>query len=137
MSTFDKRDIPELSLDAIKTAIKVAKATSPERNVLINDLEYIADTIENKKSQAIACNRTICAKHPAIFDVAGRYQLCRISDEQAMQMPQEEQIMVLHRIAHYIKGLLTSATIKVKGQVLVEEVGKSALGYAAKQLLSE
>lgn len=54
-----------------------------------------------------------------------------------MRMPHEEQIMVLHRIAHYIKGFLTSETIKVKGQVLVEEVGETALGYAAKQLLSE
>lgn len=137
MSLLDKKDIPELSLDAIKAAIKAAKATSPEREELINDLEYIADTIENKKNQAIVCNRAICAKHPTIFAVAGRYQLCRISDEQAMRMPKEEQIMVLHRIAHYIEGLLISETIKVKGQVLVEEVGKSALGYAAKQLLSE
>lgn len=137
MSSLDKKDIPKLSLEAIKAVIKAAKATSPEREELVNDLEYIADTIENKKSQAITCNRAICAKYPTIFDVAGRYQLCRISDEQAMRMPQEEQIMVLHRIAHYIRGLLTSEAIKVKGQVLVEEVGKSALGYAAKQLLSE
>ena len=139
MGLFDKKtslqDLSEYSLDIIKTAIKTAKATSPEREELIKDLVYIADTIENQKSQAIICNRAICTKYPAIFNVAQNYQLCRITDEQAITMSQAEQIIVLHQIAHYLRDSLNSETLKVKGLVIAKEATKSILGYAAKQIL--
>lgn len=137
MSTFYNKDIPELSLDALKTAIQVAKASSPEREDLITDLEYIADTIEKTPTKAIECNQAMFRKYPAICNVTSKYQLRIVSQEQLMLMSEKERIVVLHRIAHYLKDNLNTETIKVKGQVFVEEVSKSALGYAAKQLLSE
>lgn len=129
------RNIPEYSLDIIKTAIATIKATSSEMEELKSDLQNIIAAIEsNSKEKAITCNKKICAKYPAIFNVAERYELCQISEVALQDITQVVQIMILYRIAHYLRDRLTFETIKTKGEVIAKEVTKSVLGYAAKQL---
>lgn len=130
------KNIPDYSLDIIKIAIKTAVATSAEREELKKDLQYIVETIESEsKEKAIICNKTICAKYPSIIGVASKYDLCVISEKELSETPQITQIMILHRIAHYLRDHLNSETIKVKGEAIIEGITKSALGYAAKQIL--
>lgn len=131
------KNIPEYSLDIIKIVIETAKVTSPEREELKKDLQYIVETIEsNSKEKAIICNKAICAKYPPIIGVANKYDLHVISEKELSETPQITQIMILHRIAHYLRDRLSSETIKVKGEAIIEGAAKSALGYAAKQILS-
>lgn len=131
------KDIPDYSLDIIKIAIETAKASSPEREELKKDLQYIVETIKtNNKEKAIICNKAICAKYPAIIGVANKYDLYIISEKELSETPQITQIMILHRIAHYLRDRLNSETIKVKSEAIIEGAAKSALGYATKQILS-
>lgn len=131
------KNIPDYSLDIIKIAIETIKVTSPEMEELKEDMQYIVETIEtNSKEKAIICNKTICAKYPSIINVANKYDLCMISEKKLNEIPQDIQIRILHRIAHYLRDNLISETIEVKGEVIIKGVAKSALGYAAKQMLS-
>lgn len=136
MDNFTKRlDVSDYSLDIIKATIKTIKATSSEREELRNDLQYIVDTIEtNIKVNAIECNKRICLKYQAIFDVAQNYELCRISDAALEATPQTVQIVILHRIAHYLRDCLKTETIKVKGKVALDSAAEFAVDFSVRQL---
>ncbi|MEG3031589.1 MAG: hypothetical protein RR796_04970 [Victivallaceae bacterium] len=71
----------KISLSALKAVIKTAIETTPEKEELKKDLIHIVETIEREDCvQLVECNKQICRKYPALFDVAKNYDLVRLKD---------------------------------------------------------
>ncbi len=116
--------VDEISLSALKAAIKTIVKTTPENTELKKDLKYIVETIEGADdTQLVECNKKICRKYPEMSCIAINYNLIMLKEGELENKSLYYKIQSLHQIGHYIED-------RIKGNIatqFVKEVAKEGI----------
>lgn len=91
------------SLRAIYHIARIYRATSPQSRQITRDISHVVSAYElHDKEAALACNRYITTKYPALYGVASRYGLHRMSEEEMCQRTESELQHMLYSLCLFL-----------------------------------
>lgn len=125
------------ALRGLKIFLKTSTATSPEMEMLKQDLKKVVDAIYSGDSVTIVnCNRYITMKYPMSEAEALRNNLCYMNEVDLMSLGKEYQIMSLYQLACLLEAALKRETFKTKMSALGSELVNEAVVYGIRTLLT-
>lgn len=125
------------ALRGLKIFLKTCTATSPEMEMLKQDLMKVVDAIYSGDSVTIVnCNRYITMKYPMSKEEALKNNLCYMNDVDLISLGKEYQILSLYQLACLLEDALKRETFKAKISTLGAELVKEATVYGIKTLLA-
>ena len=125
------------ALRGLKIFLKTCTATSPEMEMLKQDLMKVVDAIYSGDSVTIVnCNRYITMKYPMSKEEALKNNLCYMNDVDLISLGKEYQILSLYQLACLLEDALKQETFKAKISTLGAELVKEATVYGIKTLLA-
>ena len=91
------------SLRAIYHIARIYRATSPQSRQITRDISHVVSAYElHDKEAALACNRYITTKYPALYGVASSYGLHRMSEEEMCQRTESELQHMLYSLCLFL-----------------------------------
>ncbi len=124
-------------LTGLKIFLKTCAATSPEMEMLKQDLVMVIDAIYSGDSVTfVNCNRYITMKYPMSETEVLKNNLCYMNDVKLMSLGKEYQIMSLYQLACLLEAALKRETFKTKMSALGFELVNEAVVYGIRTLLT-
>ena len=124
-------------LSGLKIFLKTCVATSPEMEMLKQDLMKVVDAIYSGDSATLVnCNRYITMQYPMSEAEALKNNLCHMNDVDLMSLGKEYQIMSLYQLACLLEAALKRETFKTKMSTLGTELVNEAAVYGIRTLLT-
>lgn len=124
-------------LRGLKIFLKTCAATSPEMEMLKQDLMKVVDAICSRDSATMVnCNRYITMKYPMSEAEALKNNLCYMNDVDLMSLGGEYQIMSLYQLACLLEDALKRETFRTKVSTLGSELVNEAVVYGIRTLLA-
>ena len=130
------KDLPKISLKALKVFLKTYQAKSPAMIELKEDLEKVVSALQRGDSDSLVeCNSYIAGKYFISSNVAFRYNLRRTTESELRAAGLDSQTMALHQIGHLLEDALKYETVLTKVSTALNETAKEVVAYGIEKLI--
>lgn len=134
--TMEVKDLPKISLKALKVFLKTYEAKSPAMVELKEDLEKVVAALQCGDSDSLVeCNSYIAGKYSISPNIAFRYNLRCTTESKLRAAGLGSQIMALHQIGHLLEDTLKNETILTKVSTALNEAAKEVVAYGVEKLM--
>lgn len=109
------KDLPKISLKALKVFLKTYEANSPAMVELKEDLGKVVTALQDGNSDSLVeCNSYIAGKYFISPNIAFRYNLRCTTESELRTAGLVSQTMALHQIGHLLEDALKHETVLTK-----------------------
>lgn len=130
------KDLPKISLKALKVFLKTYEAKSPAMIELKEDLEKVVSALQRGDSNSLVDNnRYIAGKYIIPPLLAYKYKLRRTTESELASVGLIGQTMALHQIAHLLKDALDYETVLTKVSTALNETTKEIVAYGFEKIM--
>jgi len=130
------KDLPKISLKALKIFLKTYQAKSPAMIELKEDLEKVVSALQRGDSDSLVeCNSYIAGKYFISPNIAFRYNLRRTTESELRAAGLVSQTMALHQIGHLLEDALKYETVLTKVSTALNETAKEVVAYGIEKLI--
>ena len=130
------KDLPKISLKALKVFLKTYKAKSPAMVELKEDLGKVVTALQRGDSDSLVeCNSYIAGKYFISPNIAFRYNLRCTTESELRAAGLESQTMALHQIGHLLEDALKHETVLTKVSTALNETAKEVVAYGIEKLM--
>ena len=130
------KDLPKISLKALKVFLKTYEAKSPAMIELKEDLEKVVSALQRGDSDSLVeCNSYIAGKYFISPNIAFRYNLRRTTESELRAAGLVSQTMALHQIGHLLEDALKYETVLTKVSTALNETAKEVVAYGIEKLI--
>ena len=130
------KDLPKISLKALKVFLKTYQAKSPAMIELKEDLEKVVSALQRRDSDSLVeCNSYIAGKYFISPNIAFRYNLRRTTESELRAAGLVSQTMALHQIGHLLEDVLKYETVLTKVSTALNETAKEVVAYGIEKLI--
>ena len=130
------KDLPKISLKALKVFLKTYQAKSPAMIELKEDLEKVVSALQRGDSNSLVdSNRYIASKYFISPNIAFRYNLRRTTESELRAAGVVSQTMALHQIGHLLEDALKYETVLTKVSTALNETAKEVVAYGIEKLI--
>ena len=130
------KDLPKISLKALKVFLKTYQAKSPAMIELKEDLEKVVSALQRGDSDSLVeCNSYIAGKYFISPNIAFRYNLRRTTECELRAAGLDSQTMALHQIGHLLGDALKYETVLTKVSTALNETAKEVVAYGIEKLI--
>lgn len=130
------KDLPKISLKALKVFLKTYQAKSPAMIELKEDLEKVVSALQRGDSDSLVeCNSYIAGKYFISPNIAFRYNLRRTTESELRAVGLVSQTMALHQIGHLLEDALKYETVLTKVSTALNETAKEVVAYGIEKLI--
>ena len=130
------KDLPKISLKALKVFLKTYQAKSPAMIELKEDLEKVVSALQRGDSDSLVeCNSYIAGKYFISPNIAFRYNLRRTTESELRAAGLDSQTMALHQIGHLLEDALKYETVLTKVSTALNETAKEVVAYGIEKLI--
>lgn len=130
------KDLPKISLKALKVFLKTYQAKSPAMIELKEDLEKVVSALQRGDSDSLVeCNSYIAGKYFISPNIAFRYNLRRTTESELRAAGLVSQTMALHQIGHLLEDALKYETVLTKVSTALNETAKEVVAYGIEKLI--
>ena len=130
------KDLPKISLKALKVFLKTYKAKSPAMVELKEDLGKVVTALQRGDSDSLVeCNSYIAGKYFISPNIAFRYNLRRTTESELRAAGLDSQTMALHQIGHLLEDALKYETVLTKVSTALNETAKEVVAYGIEKLI--
>ena len=130
------KDLPKISLKALKVFLKTYEAKSPAMVELKEDLGKVVTALQRGNSDSLVeCNSYIAGKYFISPNIAFRYNLRRTTESELRAAGLDSQTMALHQIGHLLEDALKYETVLTKVSTALNETAKEVVAYGIEKLI--
>ena len=130
------KDLPKISLKALKVFLKTYQAKSPAMIELKEDLEKVVSALQRGDSDSLVeRNSYIAGKYFISPNIAFRYNLRRTTESELRAAGLDSQSMALHQIGHLLEDALKYETVLTKVSTALNETAKEVVAYGIEKLI--
>ena len=130
------KDLPKISLKALKVFLKTYQAKSLAMIELKEDLEKVVSALQRGDSDSLVeCNSYIAGKYFISPNIAFRYNLRRTTESELRAAGLDSQTMALHQIGHLLEDALKYETVLTKVSTALNETAKEVVAYGIEKLI--
>ena len=130
------KDLPKISLKALKVFLKTYQAKSPAMIELKEDLEKVVSALQRGDSDSLVeCNSYIAGKYFISPNIAFRYNLRCTTESELRTAGLVSQTMALHQIGHLLEDALKHETVLTKVSTALNETAKEVVAYGIEKLM--
>ena len=130
------KDLPKISLKALKVFLKTYQAKSLAMIELKEDLEKVVSALQRGDSDSLVeCNSYIAGKYFISPNIAFRYNLRRTTESELRAAGLVSQTMALHQIGHLLEDALKYETVLTKVSTALNETAKEIVAYGIEKLI--
>lgn len=130
------KDLPKISLKALKVFLKTYQAKSPAMIELKEDLEKVVSALQRGDSDSLVeCNSYIAGKYFISPNIAFRYNLRCTTESELRTAGLVSQTMALHQIGHLLEDALKYETVLTKVSTALNETAKEVVAYGIEKLI--
>lgn len=130
------KDLPKISLKALKVFLKTYEANSPAMVELKEDLGKVVTALQDGNSDSLVeCNSYIAGKYFISPNIAFRYNLRCTTESELRAAGLESQTMALHQIGHLLEDALKHETVLTKVSTALNETAKEVVAYGIEKLM--
>ena len=130
------KDLPKISLKALKVFLKTYEANSPAMVELKEDLGKVVTALQSGNSDSLVeCNSYIAGKYFISPNIAFRYNLRCTTESELRTAGLVSQTMALHQIGHLLEDALKHETVLTKVSTALNETAKEVVAYGIEKLM--
>ena len=130
------KDLPKISLKALKVFLKTYQSKSLAMIELKEDLEKVVSAHQRGDSDSLVeCNSYIAGKYFISPNIAFRYNLRRTTESELRAAGLDSQTMALHQIGHLLEDALKYETVLTKVSTALNETAKEVVAYGIEKLI--
>lgn len=130
------KDLPKISLKALKVFLKTYEAKSPAMVELKEDLGKVVTALQDGNSDSLVeCNSYIAGKYFISPNIAFRYNLRCTTESELRTAGLVSQTMALHQIGHLLEDALKHETVLTKVSTALNETAKEVVAYGIEKLM--
>ncbi|MBP3669215.1 MAG: hypothetical protein J6J26_06595 [Bacteroides sp.] len=130
------KDLPKISLKALKVFLKTYEANSPAMVELKEDLGKVVTALQDGNSDSLVeCNSYIAGKYFISPNIAFRYNLRCTTESELRTAGLVSQTMALHQIGHLLEDALKHETVLTKVSTALNETAKEVVAYGIEKLM--
>lgn len=130
------KDLPKISLKALKVFLKTYEANSPAMVELKEDLGKVVTALQDGNSDSLVeCNSYIAGKYSISHNIAFRYNLRCTTESELRTAGLVSQTMALHQIGHLLEDALKHETVLTKVSTALNETAKEVVAYGIEKLM--
>jgi hypothetical protein len=130
------KDLPKISLKALKVFLKTYEAQSPTMVELKEDLGKVVTVLQCGDSDGLVeCNSYITIKYSISPNIAFKYNLIYTTESELRSAGLVSQTMALHQIGHLLKDALKNETVLTKVSTALTETAKEVVAYGVEKLM--
>ena len=132
------KDLPKISVKALKGFLKAYEAKSSAMVELKEDLGKVVAALQCEDSDSLVeCNSYIAGKYSISPNTAFRYNLRCTTERELRAAGLGSQIMALHQIGHLLEDALKNETILTKVSTALNETAKEIVAYGFEKAIGD